>query len=97
MVECSAEGTCDRSSGECSCSGLFEGAACERLRCPADPSGLTPSCSGHGQCLTMAKLADEAVERCDDEYCHYGDKTDVTYGATPNKAATWDHNMVQVS
>ena len=63
MVECSAEGTCDRSSGECSCSGLFEGAACERLRCPADPSGLTPSCSGHGQCLTMAKLADSQMER----------------------------------
>lgn len=94
-VECAAQGACDRDSGECVCSGLFEGAACERLRCPADPSGLTPSCSGHGQCLTMAKLALEATAQCDDAYCHRGDPTALTYGATPNRAATWDHDMVQ--
>jgi len=94
-VECSAQGECDRSSGECVCTGLFEGAACERLRCPADPSGLTPSCSGHGQCLTMSKLALEATERCDDEYCHRGDATQLTYGATPNDRLAWDHDMVQ--
>lgn len=94
-VECSAQGVCDRSSGECLCSGLFEGAACERLRCPDDPAGMTTSCSGHGQCLTMAKLALEAKENCDDEYCHRGDATAITYGATPNSPSTWDHDMVQ--
>jgi len=94
-VECSAQGTCDRDSGECVCNGLFEGASCERLRCPSDPTGLTPSCSGHGQCLTMAKLALEATAFCDDEYCHRGDPTQLTYGATPNNPKTWDHDMVQ--
>ena len=100
-VECSAEGVCDRESGECACGSIFEGASCERLRCPSDPSGLTASCGGHGQCLTMAKLAAEAVQDCDDQYCHYGvkptGKTDmITYGATPNDPNTWDHDMIQV-
>jgi len=97
-VECSAQGSCDRASGECACHELFEGAACERLRCPSGPSdngALAATCSGHGQCLTMAKLALEATTRCDDEYCHRGDATSVTYGATPNDPRTWDHDMVQ--
>ena len=43
----------------------------------------------------MSKLALEATERCDDEYCHRGDATHLTYGATPNDRLTWDHDMVQ--
>ena len=82
LAECSAQGACDRDSGECVCTDLFEGAACERLRCPADPSSnaLSHACSGHGQCLTMDKLASEAklLTTCDDEYCHHGDATQYT-------------------
>ena len=46
--------------------------------------------------LTMGKLAAESVDQCDDEYCHFGDATSISYGLIPNKAATWDHDMVQV-
>jgi EGF-like domain len=49
-MECSNKGTCDRSSGECSCYDGFEGAACQRTSC-------ANSCSGHGVCKTIEDLA----------------------------------------
>lgn len=95
-------GTCDRVTGECACVDGFEGAACDRMSCPGTQpdvnadgpaeDGLvytassTP-CSGHGQCVTMAMLAEAADEN--------GVAMDYTYGGTPNDAATWDHDMVQ--
>lgn len=51
-----------------------------------DASG-TP-CNGHGQCVTMAMLAEATDEN--------GVATDYTYGGTPNNPLTWDHDMVQV-
>lgn len=49
-AECSARGTCDHKTGQCSCVPGFDGPACERLACPAD-------CSGHGVCNTMKRHA----------------------------------------
>lgn len=100
--ECSDMGTCDRVSGECDCVDGFEGAACDRMSCPGSSSGTAAAasdgdgsyaasdtaCSGHGQCVTMAMLAEATDEN--------GVATDYTYGATPNNALTWDHDMVQV-
>jgi len=96
-------GTCDRVSGECDCVDGFEGAACDRMSCPGSSTATTAAaasdgdgsyaasdsaCSGHGQCVTMAMLAEATDEN--------GVATDYTYGATPNNALTWDHDMVQV-
>jgi len=50
LRECSNVGTCDYESGECVCPSRYSGVACERMKCPND-------CSGHGQCMSMARLA----------------------------------------
>ncbi|CAM9607255.1 unnamed protein product, partial [Sphacelaria rigidula] len=52
-VECSNRGLCNHKIGRCQCMGAFSGSACERSHCPR-------SCSGHGQCRTMSKFAEEA-------------------------------------
>eukprot|EP00499_Haloplacidia_sp_CaronLabIsolate_P015839 CAMPEP_0196773284 /NCGR_PEP_ID=MMETSP1104-20130614/2673_1 /TAXON_ID=33652 /ORGANISM="Cafeteria sp., Strain Caron Lab Isolate" /LENGTH=680 /DNA_ID=CAMNT_0042143429 /DNA_START=101 /DNA_END=2143 /DNA_ORIENTATION=- len=83
LVECSAAGTCQRTSGTCQCRTGFEGAACERLSCP----GLVLDCNGHGTCMTMSELATRAVAN--------GQATDLTYGSTPNDAGRWDYRSVQ--
>ena len=55
--ECSNAGACDRSTGVCTCDSRFEGAACDRLRCPT--GGTSVPCSGHGRCLTMSQMAQD--------------------------------------
>lgn len=55
LAECSNAGTCNRATGECKCLKvgeypLFEGVACERMRCPND-------CNGHGTCQSMNQIA----------------------------------------
>ena len=50
LAECSNAGLCDRTTGKCLCRDLFTGKACQHIKCPKD-------CSGHGQCKTMARLA----------------------------------------
>jgi EGF-like domain len=50
VVECSNRGSCDRVTGVCNCLAGFTGAACQRSACPND-------CSGHGQCVSMAQMA----------------------------------------
>jgi len=50
IAECSNAGICDRAKGICNCFHPFEGAACDRLKCPND-------CSGHGRCMLMSELA----------------------------------------
>ena len=82
-VECSNMGTCDRTLGQCSCHTGFEGSACERLSCPA-PLGV--QCSGHGNCLSMAQLAEA--------YTDNGVTTAFTYGADPNDALRWDYASI---
>lgn len=52
-VECSAKGTCDRTTGICGCFENYEGVACERTICPND-------CSGNGFCFTEKQLAADA-------------------------------------
>lgn len=51
-MECSNKGTCDRTSGECSCFDGYEGVACQRASCPG-----SPICSGHGVCMSAKQLA----------------------------------------
>jgi len=52
-MECSNKGTCDRSSGLCTCYPGYDGVACQRASCPGFPN----SCSGHGVCKTIKQLA----------------------------------------
>ncbi|KAF0691368.1 Aste57867_17388 [Aphanomyces stellatus] len=77
LAVCSNAGVCDPSTGVCTCSSGFEGAACELMSCP----GSTP-CSGNGQCLTQARLALLSNNN--------GDPTPFVYGSIPNNPATWD-------
>lgn len=44
--ECANKGTCDRTTGQCSCFPGYEGEGCTRTTCPL-------SCSGHGKCRTL--------------------------------------------
>lgn len=77
-VECSAMGTCDRSSGTCNCISGFKGSACEYLACP----GSTNECNAHGACLDMNTLAALATEN--------GVVAGYSYGNSPNNPYTWD-------
>ena len=52
LMECSANGLCDRKTGRCKCTTGFSGAACQKMDC-----GGTPTCSGRGRCLPMKRLA----------------------------------------
>jgi len=51
MVECSNVGTCDRTTGTCTCQQGFTGKACNRRKCPNN-------CNNRGQC----KMINEIVE-----------------------------------
>ena len=48
-VECSNMGSCNTTSGLCTCRSGFYGAACQYMDCPN-------SCSGHGQCMTRQEF-----------------------------------------
>jgi len=45
-MECSNQGMCDRSTGQCQCFDGYTGLGCNRFACPED-------CSGHGRCLDI--------------------------------------------
>ena len=49
QAECADQGRCDRESGRCRCFAGFEGAACQRLKCPN-------ACSGRGRCRLASEL-----------------------------------------
>lgn len=83
-IECSNMGVCDRTKGECVCRTNWEGGACERMSCP----GGDPACSGHGQCLSMAQLAEESTIHSN------GALTAYSYGKIPNYKFTWDYDQV---
>lgn len=80
-TECSNRGICNRVAATCTCAAGFEGAACERMKCP----GASSVCSGQGSCKTMAELAQLASVN--------GDLTPQLYGTTGG-ATTWDADMV---
>ena len=50
IKECSNVGTCDHKTGRCNCPDPYEGNACQRSKCPN-------SCSGHGFCTSLTRLA----------------------------------------
>jgi hypothetical protein len=79
VVECSARGSCDRSTGMCMCLNGFTGAACQKLSCPA-------SCSGRGICLSNRQRAIETLVN--------GEPSGFTYGADPSVLATWDADKI---
>jgi hypothetical protein len=80
--ECSSMGFCDRSKGECTCVETFEGASCQKMKCPG-----MPACNGHGTCVDMQEMARARTDN--------GDATDFTYGAIPLYPPTWDSNKIQ--
>lgn len=51
LVECSAMGNCERTTGMCVCRDGYTGVACERMGCPGSEAGV--ACSGHGRCQSM--------------------------------------------
>ena len=83
-VECSSKGICDRDSGKCWCQLGWGGEACQYLECQGS-TGMGP-CDGNGVCKSMAELATKTMAD--------GTVAAFTYGATPNNAATWDHDMI---
>lgn len=82
MTECSGMGNCDSNTGKCFCADGFKGSACEFMTCPGRPD----ECSGNGQCMSMASLAEEAEQN--------GNPVVVEYGIDPNSALTWDSDQV---
>jgi hypothetical protein len=54
LIECSGRGTCDFSSGRCTCLTGYTGEACQRTICPN-------SCSGHGSCQTELRFASDGL------------------------------------
>lgn len=55
-MECSNQGSCDRSTGECKCFDGYGGRACNRATCPSD-------CSGNGRCMTVKDLSTKNPNR----------------------------------
>ncbi|GMH94428.1 hypothetical protein TL16_g12904 [Triparma laevis f. inornata] len=50
LAECSNRGTCDYTTGLCTCQSGFGGGACSILKCDND-------CNNHGQCMSMKEAA----------------------------------------
>lgn len=48
--ECSGQGTCDYSTGQCKCNSRYTGRACATRKCPND-------CNGRGRCLSLRQAA----------------------------------------
>jgi len=64
VSECSGAGKCNRETGECECFDGYGGEACARTVCPSD-------CSGHGICVSMETLVDEAAAEYSTEHAVY--------------------------
>ncbi|KAG2948995.1 hypothetical protein PC117_g5575 [Phytophthora cactorum] len=78
IVECSAMGVCNRSTGTCKCFSGFEGSACERMSCPND-------CSDRGTCMSMRNMAAAKIA--------LPISPPTTYGDDPF-SSTWDADRI---
>jgi hypothetical protein len=89
-VECSGAGICDTSTGTCVCAAGREGAACERLT-----STCLEGCSGHGRCLPMWRIAEEASSSA------YGTSSSYViphaYNIFQDSPSSWDFDVIYVS
>lgn len=84
MAECSNRGTCDRTTGLCTCAVGMTGNACQRLTCPGSTGGA--ACSGHGTCHSNRNLA--SLHRVEGVYVPF------VYGDDPPAGATWDADKI---
>jgi len=84
-AECSNMGVCNRTSGMCKCDHMFEGAACERMRCALDSNGT--ECHGIGKCLSMRQLAPLETDL-------QGTSDPQVYGTLPNSTIAWDADVI---
>ena len=80
---CSNRGSCDRSSGRCTCDSYFDvvyGDNCETMMCEVN---ATMECGAFGYCATMAELATNAIQFDDNGFrVHF------------NYSDPWDAHMV---
>lgn len=82
LAECSNNGLCDRGTGQCSCFNGYEGAACQRSKCPND-------CSGRGKCVSMREMARlQRVANPGQYSAEYGTITGL------KNAAVWDADSI---
>ena len=56
MTECSGVGYCNTTTGACDCWDLFEGSACERMKCSYDPQ-YNDECGLSGYCVSLREAA----------------------------------------
>jgi len=84
LAECSNKGICNHITGKCLCENGYGGAACSRLECLGDVS--LGACNSNGVCKSLSQLAGYSTSE--------GTALGYTYGSTPNKASTWDHDML---
>ena len=85
MTECSDKGSCDRTTGMCTCADGFSGSACEYMGCP-------DACNGHGRCVSQSQMAELADVNGDSPLTATGSL--FTYGADPNNPQTWDAQRI---
>lgn len=76
LTECSGRGTCDYSSGKCTCLAGYTGEACQRTACPNQ-------CSGHGSCQTELRFASDGLSANSIGYTAYDG--DQQYGCKCDK------------
>ena len=54
--KCSNGGTCDETTGQCTCDERFNGVACHLMPCPFNTT-KAQECNGFGSCWTLSKMA----------------------------------------
>jgi hypothetical protein len=86
LVECSGVGSCNRATGVCNCGKGYDGAYCQFWSCKPDSTKEESAiCSGHGQCFTLAEIAQQPAAQPINRVTYYGG-----FGST----TTWDQDMI---